>query len=330
MEMVHMEMKSLSDLQQLIQKKIDGYCRVNGDTALFEPINYLIQLPGKRMRPAICLMSANLFTNELDSIVYPAFALEVFHNFTLMHDDIMDQSPLRRGMPTVHERWNTNTAILSGDAMMIQAYQLLIKTDTAHLPALLPLFSKTALEVCQGQQLDMDFEKMPVVTAQEYIEMIRLKTSVLIACAMQMGGLLTGQDQSVQEQLYQIGLYLGLSFQLQDDYLDTFGTSEKVGKRIGNDILAHKKTYMMLRLHESMAQSNPHAVHDLYHQDLPEDELIRTVQSWYIEQGIDQEAKQLIQSYYDKAIQLFDEIGVPSERKNNLRALMHQLHHRES
>jgi len=183
MQMVHTEMKSLIELQQLIQKKIDGYCRVNGDSALFEPINYLIQLPGKRMRPAICLMSANLFTNELESIVYPAFALEVFHNFTLMHDDIMDQSPLRRGMPTVHERWNTNTAILSGDAMMIQAYQLLIKTDQSHLSNLLPLFSKTALEVCLGQQMDMDFEKMPVVTAQEYIEMIRLKTSVLVACA---------------------------------------------------------------------------------------------------------------------------------------------------
>jgi geranylgeranyl diphosphate synthase type II len=134
----------------------------------------------------------------------------------------------------------------------------------------------------------------------------------------------------VQEQLYQIGLYLGLSFQLQDDYLDTFGTTEKVGKRIGNDILAHKKTYMMLRLHEAMAQSNPHAVHDLYNQDLSEDDLIRTVQSWYIEQGIDQEAKQLIQSYYDKAIQLFDEIQVPSERKSTLRELMYQLHHRES
>jgi geranylgeranyl diphosphate synthase type II len=238
MQMVTTSTKSLGELQQLIQKKIDGYCRVNGQNALFEPVNYLIQLPGKRMRPALCLMSANLFTDELDPIVYPAFALEVFHNFTLMHDDIMDKSPLRRGMPTVHEKWNTNTAILSGDAMMIQAYQLVIKTNTEYLPQLLPLFSQTALEVCEGQQLDMDFETMTRVSAQQYLEMIRLKTSVLVACAMQMGALLTGQDEQVQLQLYSIGLNLGLSFQLKDDYLDTFGEAAKVGKRIGNDIVS--------------------------------------------------------------------------------------------
>jgi len=329
MSMVHPQMKSLVELQQLIQKKIDGYCRVNGNNTLFEPINYLIQLPGKRMRPALCLMSANLFTDELEPIVYPAFALEVFHNFTLMHDDIMDNSPLRRGMPTVHEKWNTHKAILSGDAMMIQSYQLLIKTNTEHLAKLLPLFSKTALEVCQGQQLDMDFEHQPVVSAEEYLEMIRLKTSVLLGCAMQMGGLLTDQDEIVQAQLYQIGLYLGLSFQLKDDYLDAFGESTKVGKRIGNDILAHKKTFMMLRLHEHMNLVQPHAVEDIYATINDENELIHAIKNLYIEKGVDQEAQNLIQRYYDHALSLFEAIDIDSSRKKQLLELMHNLHHRE-
>lgn len=329
MEMITTATKSLTELQQLIQKKIDGYCRVNGDSSLFQPVNYLIQLPGKRMRPALCLMSANLFTDELDPIVYPAFSLEVFHNFTLMHDDIMDKSPLRRGMPTVHEKWDTNTAILSGDAMMIQAYQLLIKTDTAYLPQLLPLFSKTALEVCEGQQMDMDFEHMTNVSAAQYIEMIRLKTSVLVACAMQMGGLLTGQDQRTQEQLYSIGLHLGLSFQLKDDYLDTFGESAKVGKRIGNDILAHKKTFMMLRLHELQNQVGK-SVDDIYRNRTNDDALIMEIQSLYRQHGIDGEAMDLIQSYYDRALELMEAIPVDAARKQVLLQLMHHLHHRES
>lgn len=329
MQMVTTSTKSLGELQQLIQKKIDGYCRVNGQNALFEPVNYLIQLPGKRMRPALCLMSANLFTDELDPIVYPAFALEVFHNFTLMHDDIMDKSPLRRGMPTVHEKWNTNTAILSGDAMMIQAYQLVIKTNTEYLPQLLPLFSQTALEVCEGQQLDMDFETMTRVSAQQYLEMIRLKTSVLVACAMQMGALLTGQDEQVQLQLYSIGLNLGLSFQLKDDYLDTFGEAAKVGKRIGNDIVAHKKTYMMLRLHE-LHNAADGSIDDLYASKSSDDALIARVQELYRTYGIDQEALQMIQSYHDKAVNDLEAIPCDPARKQVLLQLMHQLHQRES
>ncbi|MEN9638547.1 MAG: hypothetical protein RLZZ262_415 [Bacteroidota bacterium] len=329
MDMITTSSKSLAELQQIVQKKIDGYCRVNGDKSLFEPVNYLIQLPGKRMRPALCLMSANLFTDELDPIIYPAFSLEVFHNFTLMHDDIMDKSPLRRGMPTVHEKWDTNTAILSGDAMMIQAYQLLIKTNTDYLPQLLPLFSRTALEVCEGQQIDMDFERMTNVSADQYLEMIRLKTSVLVACAMQMGGLLTGQDETIQEQLYSIGLHLGLSFQLQDDYLDTFGEAAKVGKRIGNDILAHKKTFMMLRLHELHKDTNE-SIDTIYNNHSNGDALIEKIQSLYRHHKIDQEAKHLIQSYYDRAVELMHAIPVDPSRKQVILQLMDHLHHRES
>jgi geranylgeranyl diphosphate synthase, type II len=329
MQMVQHPLQTLDELQQLVQKKIDGYCRYNGNNSLFEPVNYLIQLPGKRIRPALCLMSANLFSDELDSIVYPALALEVFHNFTLMHDDIMDKSPLRRGMPTVHEKWNTNAAILSGDAMMIQSYQLLIKTNAAYLPELLPLFSKTALEVCEGQQRDMDFENKIHVSAQDYLEMIRLKTSVLVACAMQIGGLLTGQAPSTQDQLYRIGLNLGLSFQLQDDYLDTFGEGAKVGKRIGGDILAHKKTYMMLRLHEQH-QGTDLTIDQLYEQKISEEELITKVQSLYKVYGIDKEAKKLIHQYHQKALEELDAIAVDNHRKKALQQLLMQLIDRES
>jgi geranylgeranyl diphosphate synthase, type II len=236
---------------------------------------------------------------------------------------------LRRGMPTVHEKWNTNAAILSGDAMMIQSYQLLIKTNPLHLPDLLPLFSKTALEVCEGQQRDMDFENKIQVSAQEYLEMIRLKTSVLVACAMQMGGLLTGQDASTQEHLYRIGLNLGLSFQLQDDYLDTFGDSAKVGKRIGGDILAHKKTYMMLRLHE-LHQGNEFTIDKLYEQQLGEDALVTKVQSLYKAHGIDLEAKKLIQAYHQKALDELDAIAVDTHRKSAIQQLLNQLIDRES
>jgi geranylgeranyl diphosphate synthase type II len=277
-----MTVKTIDELQQLITKKINGFCEKNGEGRIFQPVNYIMQLGGKRIRPALSLMSANLFTDELDDAIYPAIAFEVFHNFTLMHDDIMDNAPLRRGKPTVHEKWDTNTAILSGDAMMIQAYQLLIKTDPSKVIPLMRLFNQTALEVCIGQQMDMDFEQKKQVTVQEYEEMIRLKTSVLLASAMQSGALISGADDIAQKNIYDFGIHLGLAFQLLDDYLDTFGEEEQTGKRRGGDILSDKKTLLMIRAYEKAGREEMKVLNTyIGNSSFQEEEKINSVLSVY-------------------------------------------------
>lgn len=213
---------------------------------LYDPISYFLKIGGKRIRPMLTLLGCELFGGNREDAMAQAMAIEVFHNFTLIHDDIMDGAPLRRGTKTVHKKWNDNVAILSGDAMMILAYQQLAKIDSEKLPQALELFSKTALEVCEGQQMDMNFESREDVTIGEYIEMIRLKTSVLLGCALGLGAIVSGADSKSMEALYTFGLNIGIAFQIQDDILDLYADPDKFGKQIGGDVIANKKTILYL------------------------------------------------------------------------------------
>lgn len=321
-----MAVKSLEELQQLISKKIDGFCEKNGDGRIFQPVNYILQLGGKRIRPALSLMSANLFTDELDNAVYPAVAFEIFHNFTLMHDDIMDHAPLRRGKPTVHEKWDVNTAILSGDAMMIQAYQLLIKTDSTKLIPLMQLFNTTALEVCIGQQMDMDFEQKDLVSVSEYEEMIRLKTSVLLAASMKAGALIGGASHESQDNIYKFGIHLGLAFQLLDDYLDTFGEEAQTGKRRGGDILADKKTLLMIRAFEKAGPQEMDVLNRFIgNKEAQAEEKLSAILDVYQKLEVANDLKEKVLHHHDTALQSLDLISVDADRKQALHSIADML-----
>ena len=239
-------MKSISELSALIQKGLDTFCEEGKDDSIMQPVNYLLGLGGKRIRPLITLVAAQTFSANIEAAIHPALAIEVFHNFTLMHDDIMDHAPIRRGMPTVHEKWNNDVAILSGDAMMIRSYELMCKTNADQLPALLSVFNRVALDVCRGQQQDMDFQQRSDVSESEYLEMIRLKTSVLLGAAAEIGAICGGANESERKTMYDFAIALGMSFQLQDDYLDTYGNPAVTGKQVGGDILANKKTLLSI------------------------------------------------------------------------------------
>ena len=230
---------------------------------LFDPIKYILALGGKRIRPALTLIACNIYDDNIVKAVKPALGMEVFHNFTLLHDDLMDQSDMRRRQPTVHKKWNNNTAILSGDAMLIAAYQLIGETCEPYLTKILPLFSQTALEICCGQQYDMMFEKRATVSEDEYIEMIRLKTAVLIACCLKTGAILGGAPDEDADHLYQFGIHTGLAFQLQDDMLDVYGNAETFGKNIGGDILCNKKTFLLINA-LNLADKKQKTVMDFY------------------------------------------------------------------
>ena len=235
---------------------------------LYEPIDYILKLGGKRIRPVLTLMAADIFSSDFKKALPAALAVEVFHNFTLIHDDIMDAAPLRRGKATVHEKWDTNTGILSGDAMLILAYQYFENYEPIVFQKLAKLFSKTALEVCDGQQLDVDFETRNDVTISEYINMIRLKTSVLVAAALKMGAIVAEANNENANLIYDFGLNLGLAFQLQDDYLDTFGDPETFGKQVGGDIIENKKTYLYLKALEVATEDDKGKLAYLYRKKL--------------------------------------------------------------
>ncbi|MCJ7467984.1 MAG: polyprenyl synthetase family protein [Maribacter sp.] len=232
--------------------------------SLYEPISYILNLGGKRLRPVLTLMSAEIFGSHYSKALDAALAIEIFHNFSLVHDDIMDAAPLRRGKLTVHEKWDINTGILSGDAMLIKAYQLLENYEGETFRQLVTSFSKTAVQVCEGQQYDMDFEKRDDVTLPEYLKMIQYKTAVLVAAALKMGGIIAGASIESQNSIYEYGKNLGIAFQLQDDYLDAFGNPQNFGKRVGGDIIANKKTYLYLKAIELASPDQKRALLDLY------------------------------------------------------------------
>ncbi|PLX19439.1 MAG: isoprenyl synthetase, partial [Marinilabiliales bacterium] len=243
-------MYNLKELQDLINKKISNEKIGREPFSLYDPIKYTLESGGKRIRPVLVLMTCNLFSDKIEHALRPAIGLEIFHNFTLLHDDIMDHADIRRGNPTVHKKWNENAAILSGDAMFIKAYEYFLDCQSTNFREILKIFNSTALEVCEGQQYDMEFEEKAIVTEAEYLRMIELKTSVLLAAALKIGALLGGANEKDADLLYQFGLNIGLAFQLQDDYLDVYGDVKVFGKKIGGDIVANKKTFMLIKAQE--------------------------------------------------------------------------------
>ena len=240
-------MKSIKELQQIIEKELAGISYPENPADLYAPINYVLDLGGKRMRPILLLLAHQIFNQNLNTAIKPALGIEIFHNFTLLHDDIMDDAPLRRGRQSVHEKWSPNVAILSGDTMLVQAYQLMSEAPSEVLKKSLDVFSKTAIEVCEGQQWDMDFEERDDVTIAEYLKMIEYKTAVLLAGALKIGALTGGANEEQAQHLYDFGRNMGIAFQLKDDLLDVFGDQEKFGKQEGGDILSNKKTYLYLQ-----------------------------------------------------------------------------------
>ena len=288
---------------------------------LYEPIDYILQLGGKKIRPVLTLLAADIFGDDYKKALPAALAIEVFHNFTLVHDDIMDDAPIRRGKQTVHEKWNLNTGILSGDAMLILAYQYFENYKPEVFQKLAKLFSKTALEVCDGQQLDVDFETRNDVSIDEYINMIRLKTSVLVAAALKMGAIVSETNDENADLIYDFGLNLGLAFQLQDDYLDTFGNSETFGKQIGGDIIENKKTFLYLKTLEIADKDTKKKLKYFYRKKLKENglkivEVTRLFQMNDIPFLISQE----IESYTNKAFETLDKMTISKEDKEKLRA----------
>lgn len=287
---------------------------------LYEPIDYILQLGGKRMRPILTLMAADIFSGEFKKALPAALAVEVFHNFTLVHDDIMDDAPLRRGKETVHEKWDTSTGILSGDAMLILAYQYFENYDPEVFQKLAKLFSKTALEVCDGQQLDVDFETRKNVSIDEYMNMIRLKTSVLVAAALKMGAIVAKTNDENADLIYDFGLNLGLAFQLQDDYLDTFGDPETFGKQVGGDIIENKKTFLYLKALEVADKETAKKLKYFYKRKRKDNtikviEVTRIFQIFDIPLLISEEIK----SYTQKAFDTLDKMSISQENKDKLK-----------
>ena len=298
-------MFSFAQLNERVETEINQLNFDLSPRGLFEPIKHSLTLGGKRIRPTLTLIACNIFDDNIEKAIKPALGMEVFHNFTLLHDDLMDQADKRRHQPTVHKKWNTNAAILSGDAMLIAAYQLIGETESPYLNMILKLFSQTALDICCGQQYDMEFEKRSDVSEEEYIEMIRLKTAVLIACCLKFGAIIGGASESDANHLYMFGNYFGLAFQLQDDLLDVYGSEEKFGKKIGGDILCDKKTFLLinaLRLSEKEHRSAMDYFDDPFNGFTPEDK-IRTYTEIYNQLNIKHITSQRIDNYYSLAMQ---------------------------
>lgn len=287
---------------------------------LYEPIDYILQLGGKRIRPVLTLIAADIFSGDFKKSLPAALAIEVFHNFTLVHDDIMDDAPLRRGKQTVHEKWDINTGILSGDAMLILAYQYFENYEPVVFQKLAKLFGKTALEVCDGQQLDVDFETRSDVKISEYIEMIRLKTSVLVAAALKMGAIVAETNDENANLIYDFGLNLGLAFQLQDDYLDTFGDPKTFGKQVGGDIIENKKTFLYLKALEISNASDKNVLEELYREKL-EDNTTKIEQVKHIlkQNDIPALVKNEIKIYTEKAFSTLAQISIDQESKDGLK-----------
>ena len=298
---------------------------------LYAPIRYIMGLGGKRIRPLLTLLGAHLFTDELGGIVKPALATEVFHNFTLLHDDLMDQAPLRRGQATVHEKWNPNVAILGGDVMLVRAYELFLDVEPALLPVVLRRFGQTAAEVCEGQQWDMTFETEPQVSIAQYLDMIRLKTAVLLGFCLELGARLAGASEEDADHLRQFGTDIGLAFQLRDDLLDVYGDAATFGKRVGGDIVSDKKTFLLLTAQAQANESQRFILRQLIAQPtIDADAKVQAVRGIYDELNIRSQTEALINDYFQDALQHLERVTASSERKQPLHHLVLQLMDREN
>lgn len=310
-------MTSLDEYISRIENEISSYSLPLEPVNLYDPLRYFFHLGGKRLRPVLTLMTADNFGAKGNNALHAAMAIELFHNFSLIHDDIMDEAPFRRGKETVHTKWNNHIAILSGDVLFVKAYESLAKCESKYLPVLLNLFNKTATEVCEGQQMDMDFETREFVSEDEYIEMIRLKTSVLLGCAIQFGGIVSDLDQKMQKALYDFGQYIGIAFQIKDDLLDLYGESAKVGKQIGGDVLSDKKTLISIKARElgcDMLQLSS---------IIDSNERVRTAQQIFDDLGAKEAVENKMEEYYDFAIKSLE--GIPEVQKDMYRSFAKYL-----
>ena len=309
-------MYTSNELLTIVNEYLNNLPYNRKPSSLYEPIKYVLDLGGKRIRPILMMLSYNLYKENPKTILSSACALEAYHNYSLLHDDLMDEAPLRRGQQTVHTKWNNNQAILSGDSMLVLAYERLAQVDTKHLQAVLNLFTETALQIGEGQQYDMEFEHRNDVTVDEYIEMIRLKTSVLLACATKMGALLADASAEDAENLYKFGEQIGLAFQLQDDYLDVYGDSKVFGKKIGGDITSNKKTYMLITAFNRANDKQRAELEEWINKTaFVTEEKIAAVTRLYNEIGVDKLAKEKMDYYYEQGKQYLQAVKLPEEQK---------------
>ena len=325
-------MNTIKKYQEKIEQALLNKSYGSNPKELYDPIEYIMSLGGKRMRPVLVFIGCDFFGGNVEKALHPALAIELFHNFTLMHDDIMDNAPLRRNKKTVHEKWNNNVAILSGDAMLVRAYQEMCKADAAALPELLDVFSDIAIKVCEGQQFDMNFEKLAKVSIAEYLKMIELKTSVLLGGSLKIGALLADATESEAQMLYDFGKHIGLAFQLQDDILDVYADAEKFGKQVGGDIIANKKTFLLLKALE-MVEGNRFMKEELNmwlnapHFDPVEK--VAAVTAIYNFLNVREIARHEMKKHYDIALTFLNDISVEQNKKNELIAFADSLMVRE-
>tara|TARA_R110002049_G_scaffold24286_5_gene86223 strand:- start:738 stop:1712 length:975 start_codon:yes stop_codon:yes gene_type:complete len=322
-------MFSIEEYQHHFATCLEEYTVAKEPKNLYEPIQYILELGGKRLRPILTLMTAEIFNCEYKIALNAALSVEVFHNFSLVHDDIMDDAPLRRGQETVHEKWNINTGILSGDAMLIMAYQLFENYEASTFQALAKLFSKTALEVCEGQQYDVDFETRNDVTIAEYLKMIEYKTAVLVGAAMKMGAIVAKASEKNQNNIYEFGKNLGIAFQLQDDYLDAFGDPKTFGKQVGGDIIENKKTYLYLKALEFSNKSDIVELSQLFSSN-PEDvsTKIETAKQFFISTGSAEATKKAIKEYTENAFNVLGSLNISEDKKQLLKTFGNNLMNR--
>lgn len=322
-------MHSIEKYQDVFVDYLSNYSTAKEPKSLYEPIQYILNLGGKRLRPVLTLMTSNIFNVDYKDALNAALSIELFHNFSLIHDDIMDDAPLRRGQQTVHEKWDVNTGILSGDAMLIMAYQLFENYEANTFQALAKLFSKTAIEVCEGQQYDVDFEIRNDVTIPEYLKMIEYKTAVLVGAAMKMGAIVAGASRTDQNNIYEFGKNLGIAFQLQDDYLDAFGDPKTFGKQVGGDIIENKKTYLYLKALEFCNTDDKEKLQMLFSSTLEDStEKIDAVKQLFISSGSAEATKQAIEDYTKKAFSVLKSLNISEDKKVLLKTFGNNLMNR--
>ena len=324
-------MLTLEEYHHLIQSAIDKEIIHREPVELYEPINYTLSIGGKRLRPLLTLLSCDIFGGDINQAIYPALGLETFHNFTLLHDDIMDKAPIRRGQPTVYKKWDANRAILSGDTMMVMAYDYILASPKDLLFDVFTIFNKLGKEVCEGQQYDMNFETKKQVSIDEYLKMIHLKTAVLIGGSMQVGAIIARTSKRNIQQIFDFGESVGMAFQLQDDLLDAFGDEEVFGKKNGGDIQTNKKTYLYLKALELASSEQRKELKHLFSLQKENDEdKVNRVLTIFQELNIEQETRNLMELYYTKALKTLDNIDLEADKKNTLINLADSLMKRDN
>ena len=320
---------TFSDALIIINKEIQSIEYPQNPSGLYDPIAYLLALKGKKIRPALTLLACNLYSDEVKDAIPAALAWEIFHNFTLMHDDMMDNADLRRGQATVHKKWNENTAILSGDAMLILSYMYLAKSPEKKLKILLDLFSDTAARICEGQQFDMEYERRTIISEEEYIEMIRLKTAVMLGACLKSGAIIGEANKSDQQNLYEFGIRLGIAFQIKDDWLDIYGSPNVVGKTTGGDILCNKKTFLLVTALGTAQKEDKDALLYWLSNNTQPKEKIDAVRQLYDKLSIKEKTQTVLQSYYHQAICALQKVSVETKRKKVLEEIAGNLIERE-